>query len=102
VITFRIFTVLAAALLVGSVALGTLAPADMTLQEALTIVAPDTLAFVQHAMTGRIGAFLWLHLASPLLLRPLWLVPTSLGLVCIGVAASCFPSPSGHTKRRRS
>jgi hypothetical protein len=101
-IAFRIFAVLAAALLVGAIALGTLAPAAMSLREALNIAAPDLLSGIQHALTGRIGTMLWADLISPVLVRPLWLLPTSLGLVCAGAAATCFPPPSGHTNRRRS
>jgi hypothetical protein len=101
-VVFRVFSVLAATLLVAAVAVATLAPPGMSVLEALNEAAPDMLDFLRHAMTGRFGAFVMHYVATPLLVRPLWLMPTSLGLVCIGVAASCFPSPPGHTKRRRS
>jgi hypothetical protein len=102
VIAFRIFAVLAAALLVGAVALGTLAPADMSLSEALTVASPALLDQIRHALSSRAGAFLWAYILNPVLVRPLWLLPTSLGLLCVGAAATCFPPPSGHTKHRRS
>jgi hypothetical protein len=101
-VVFRVFSVLAAALLVAAVAVATLAPSGMSVLEALNEAVPDMLDGMRHAMTGRFGAFVMQYVVTPLLIRPLWLLPTSLGLVCVGVAASCFPSPSGHTKRRRS
>ncbi len=101
-IAFRVFAVLAAALLVGAIALGTLEPADMSLLQAISLAAPAMPEHLQHALSGRFGHFLWINIVIPLLVRPLWLVPTSLGLVCAGAAATFFPSPSGHTKHRRS
>ncbi len=100
--TFRIFSILAAVLLVGAVALGTLAPPDMTLAQGLATADPDTYAHWQSVLQAHLGLGVWQAVVVPLLLRPLWLLPVCLGLVCVGCAVSSLGQPSGHTKHRRS
>ncbi len=99
---FRIFSVLAAILLVGAVALGTLTAGDMTLAQGLALADPDGYARWQGLLQARLGMGFWHNLAAPLLLRPLWLVPVMLGLVCVGCAVSSMGPAAGQKRHRRS
>ena len=74
--------VLAAAFLVGAFALATVASPDTPLGAALYMLHPQSLSVIQE----HVSAWLWNGAAMPLLVRPAWLVPTCLGLVCAGLA----------------
>ncbi len=97
----RIFAVLAAVLLVGSVALAALLPTDISLYGALHLLHPVSPDRLQHLVLRSFGHFGWNALALPLLNRPVWLVPVSLGLICVGGAMTTL-SPPPRTKQRRS
>ncbi len=98
----RILAVLAATLLIGAFALVTLAPLDMTLADALYELDPTVLLRLQHAVMSHLGRGPWQILAVPLLVRPTWLLPVALGLVCVGGAISIATPPSARTRQRRS
>jgi hypothetical protein len=95
VLVSRIFTILAAALLVVAFALLVLPPEGLTLMQALAGMAEDApeqfLEQLQHDVTHTLGTFAWAKLLVPLLVRPVWLVPLALGLLCCGIAASTLP-----------
>ena len=94
----RIFAVLAAVFLVGAVTLGLLTPRGMTLGQALLLLDPNTLPWLKaHA-----APWMWETLEIPLLIRPVWLLPAALGLVCAGAAASFNPALSSSSRRKRS
>ena len=98
----RAFAVLAAIFLVGSVALATLLPADILLSQvldAMQAVRPDHL---QRLVIGTFGRFAWTSIAVPLLMRPVWMVPVCLGLICIGGAVTTLGPTAPRTKQRRS
>jgi hypothetical protein len=49
------------------------------------------------------SAWLWDNIAVPLMLRPAWLVPAALGLICGGLALSLSTrKKSAHRSHRRS
>ncbi len=98
----RIFAVLAAVLLVGSVALAALLPPDISLYGALHRVHPVSPDHLQQVVMGRFGHFVWNVVALPLLNRPVWLVPVSLGLICVGGAITAMNPTVPRTKQRRS
>lgn len=98
----RIFAVLAAALLVGSVALASLLPSDISLYGALHMMHPVSPDHLQQLVMGRFGRFVWNAVALPLLNRPVWLIPASLGLICVGGALSTLNPTAPRTKQRRS
>ena len=51
---------------------------------------------------SRFGHFIWTAVALPLLNRPVWLIPVSLGLICVGGAVSTITPTAPRTKQRRS
>jgi hypothetical protein len=98
----RVFAVLAAVLLVGSVALASLLPADMTLRQAIYALDNDISAGLQRTITASFGRGLWEAIVVPVLERPIWLIPVCLGLICIGGAVTAHTQATPRTKQRRS
>jgi hypothetical protein len=96
----RVFAVLAAALLVGSVALAALLPPEMSLREALTALDETWPEGLQHAVLGTLGTGIWDSVVVPLLVRPVWLLPVALGLICVGGAVTTHSPAAPHTKHR--
>jgi hypothetical protein len=98
----KIFSIAAALLLVGAFALATLGPPDQTLGQ---LLADLDATFVQtiREWSGREGLpWLWGRVMLPLLVRPSWLVPACLGLVCVGGAASTRSKDAPRGQHRRS
>jgi hypothetical protein len=102
VIAQRTLAVLSAILLVGAVALATLGPGTVLLGRALYQLdhgLPENL----HGWLDRtLGSWVWSEVVLPLLLRPAWLLPASLGLVCVGLTLSVSTRKSAHRSHRRS
>jgi hypothetical protein len=101
-LTAKIFSVLAAMLLVGSLALATLLPPDMSLHEAIHAIDASRADHFQLAVVGGLGKGFWNIAAVPLLMRPVWLIPLCLGLICVGGALSSSFQATPRTKRRQS
>ncbi len=98
----RILAVLAAGLLVGAVALAILAPPSLPLGQVLLMLDNDATDAV-HTFVGRhFSEWMWSDIAMPLLLRPAWLVPATLGLICAGVATSLYNKNTAGRSHRRS
>lgn len=98
----RALAVLAAVLLVGAVALAVLAPPELPLAQALRMLNRDA-TDAAHAFVGRhLAEWIWSGLAMPLLDRPAWLVPATLGLICAGAAASFSGRKATGRRHRRS
>jgi hypothetical protein len=98
----RIFAVGAAVLLVSSVALASLLPPDTTLAQVIHALDADLLFRGQALLTGWFGHGFWTWLVAPVLARPVWLMPASLGIVCVGGTVSALTHVSPHTKQKRS
>ena len=98
----RLFAVLAAVLLVGSVGLAALLPADISLAQALAVLDETLPGHLQNLVSGALGRWLWLAVFHPLLVRPVWLIPVSLGLICVGGALTTLSHAPPRTKQRRS
>ena len=98
VLASRIFTVLAAFLLVSAFALAVLPPDGMNLAQGLTQLGRDAPVRLHHVITTLFGAWLWLHVVVPVLVRPIWLPALSLGMLCAGIAASTLP-PAESARR---
>ena len=97
-IASRVLAALAAMFLVMAVAIASLTPLGMTLGQGLMLLDGGWLAWVQKHS----ASWMWSGVELPFLLRPLWLIPAALGLICAGAAASLSfgkPSPS---RRKRS
>ncbi len=98
----RILAVLAAMLLVGAVALAMLGPPGVPLGQALFMVDHDLMEAVHTFIGTHMATWLWDYLVVPLMLRPAWLVPAALGLLCGGMSLSLSTRKSTHRSHRRS
>jgi hypothetical protein len=98
----RIFAVLAAILLVAAFGLILLAPYDMPLVQGMSALDPTLLRHFQHAVLHTLGSRVWARIVTPILARPVWLLPLALGMVCAGVAATTSAPATPHRTRRRS
>ena len=97
----RILTILSAILLVGAVALATLGPPQVPLGGLLVMIDHDLAETLRSGIEHYLAAWIWSDLAMPLLVRPAWLVPASLGLIAAGAAFSLAGrKPAGRTHRR--
>ena len=97
----RILAIAAALLLVGAVALAMLAPPELPLGRALFLLDPGLPHALHRGIHDHIGGWLWNDVTLPLLLRPAWLIPASIGLICAG-ASLTLGSRTGPGPRRRS
>ena len=101
----KIFAILAAIFLVGAVAVGTLGPDDMSLGEGLAALDRLHLSAAEHFVRLHLSDWLWDHPIKALLVRPVWLVPASLGLLLAGACATAANSSGSsplNSRRRRS
>lgn len=98
----RILAVLAAALLVGAVSLALLVPPSLPLGQLLVMLDQDATDAAQAFVGRHFSDWIWSDLAMPLLLRPAWLVPATLGLICAGAATSISTRKTAGRSHRRS
>lgn len=98
----RILAVLAAALLVGAVSLALLVPPSLPLGQLLLMLDQDATDAAQAFVGRHFSDWIWSDLAMPLLLRPAWLVPATLGLICAGAATSISTRKTAGRSHRRS
>jgi hypothetical protein len=99
----RVLAVLAAACLVAAFALATLLPPVLTLAQLIAMFDARMLYQAHEFVVANNLGWLWGHAMMPLLLRPCWLLPTSLGLLFAG-GAMTLGSRKGvpRSHRRRS
>lgn len=97
-IASRIFAALAALFLVAAVAIAALTPLGMTLGQGLTLLDGAWMAWIQKHSP----AWGWMWVELPFLLRPLWLIPAGIGLICAGAAASLNFGRASPSRRKRS
>lgn len=94
----RVFAVLAALLLVSAVAIATLTPQGLTLGQGLLMLDRGWPGWLKASTAG----WMWEWIELPVLMRPLWLVPASLGLICAGMSATLNIGNASPSRRRRS
>ena len=92
----RVFAVFAALLLVASIAIGTLLPANMTLGQALALLDRGTPGWLRENS----ATWLWNWIEVPMMVRPLWLIPACLGLICAGMATTLNLGDASPRRRR--
>lgn len=92
----RLFAVFAALLLVASIAIGTLMPPGITLGQALALMDRAGPAWLREHS----NAWLWNWLEVPFMVRPLWLIPAFLGLICAGMATTLNLGDASPRRRR--
>ena len=85
-ITQRVLAVLAAVFLVGAVATAALGPPNVPLGAALFMLDHDLLQVVEGGLQARVSLWVWDDMVMPLLMRPAWLLPAAMGLVCAGAS----------------
>jgi hypothetical protein len=102
VIAQRILAVVAAMLLVGAVALAMLGPPSVPLGQALFMLDHDLMTVLHSGIEQYLSAWLWEHLVMPLMLRPAWMLPAALGLICGGISLSLSTRKATHRSHRRS
>ena len=96
--TARIFAVLSAVFLVVAVGAAALTPLGLTLAQGLLIMDRGSIDWAKlHS-----ASWIWNWIAMPFLLRPLWLLPASLGVICAGVAMTFNLGKASPSRRRRS
>lgn len=93
----RILAILSAALLVGAVAVALLAPPGMPLGQALLAIDHDMLELLRSQVERMFAPWLWTEVVLPVLIRPAWLPPAGLGLICAGLALTL---PAGRRAER--
>jgi hypothetical protein len=98
----RVLAVLAAMLLVGAVALAMLGPPEVPLGQVLFLVDHDLMNGVHSFIGTHMAGWLWDYLIVPLMLRPAWLVPAALGLICAGMSLTLATRKPAHRSHRRS
>lgn len=97
----RILAVAAAVFLVTAVALATLEPPDMPLGQLLFMFDHAFLKSLE-AMIDRYSAhWLWSWAFVPMLVRPLWLLPAMLGIICAGLSMSLASREAARNPHHR-
>jgi hypothetical protein len=97
----RILAVISAVLLVGAVALATLGPPSVPLGQVLLMLDHDLTDALRSGIEQHLSAWMWSDVVVPVLVRPAWLVPAALGLICAGAAFSVAGrKPAGRPHHR--
>jgi hypothetical protein len=102
VIAQRVLAVLSAALLVGAVALAMLGPPQVPLGQLVFMLDHDLMEAVHQFVGSHLASWLWDYMLVPVLVRPAWLVPGAIGLICGGLSLSLSTRKSAHRSHRRS
>jgi hypothetical protein len=97
VIAQRILAVLAAFMLIGAFALATLGPPGVPLGHVLFTLDTPVMDWLQ----AHTGGWIWHNLVVPLLLRPAWLLPASLGIMAAGASLTLASRPETHRSRHQ-
>jgi hypothetical protein len=101
VIASRIFAVLSAILLITAVALATFGVRSLSLSGLLGMIGPRTVDGMRGWVTRLLGDWTWVTLVDPFMIRPSWLVPAFLGLVCSGLAVTLsYRGKASRSERR--
>ncbi len=102
-IAFRALVVLAAAAFVAAFAVATLFSPLTTLAELLVRDDAQSLYSLHDAIVAHASQWAWDNLALPLLQRPAWLPPVTVGVLCAGGATTLASRPGvPRSHRRRS
>ncbi len=93
----RILAILSAAALVGAVAVALLGPSGMSLGQALLGIDDRMLDVLRSAVERVFAPWMWTEVVLPVLVRPAWLAPAALGLICAGLSLTV---PHGRRTER--
>jgi hypothetical protein len=98
----RILAVLAAIFLVSAVGLATLGPTDMPLGQMLFLLHRGATGTLQGFVQQQLSPWAWDRLFVPMMVRPAWLIPAALGIICAGLAVTAAPRRGAPRPRRRN
>ena len=98
----RALAVLAAVLLVAAVAIATFGTKAMSLGQMVFLIDRGLLEALPVWVNRVLGSWVWASLLQPLLVRPAWLLPASLGIVCMGLSLTLSNRKTPHRSHRRS
>jgi hypothetical protein len=102
VIAQRVLAIIAAVLLVAAVGIATFGAGSLSLGQAIYLLNHDVLDKLPLWSSRTLGKWMWVAVIQPLLERPAWLLPASLGLVCVGLSLSLSNRKTTHRSHRRS
>ncbi len=89
-------------LLVGAVAIAILGPPAVPLGQVVLMVDHDLMDATRRFVGSHLTMWLWDGLVVPVMMRPAWMVPAALGLLCGGVSLSLSTRKSAQRSHRRS
>lgn len=98
----RVLAVISAVFLVATVGIATFGPESISLGQALYLLDRDILSALPVWATRTLGPWFWNSLLQPLLVRPAWLMPASVGIIAAGLSLSLSNRKSPNRSRRRS
>lgn len=99
----RILAVLAAVFLVGAVAIGSLTDPGWPLGQLIFAVHRPTFERLDAGIKAGAPTWLWDGVIHPLLVRPAWLLPASIGIVCAGLTLTLASREhEARSRRKRS
>jgi hypothetical protein len=98
----RVLAIFAAIFLVAAVAVATFGSQSISLGRALYLLDHDVLDRLPDWSTRVLGNWVWATVIQPLLVRPAWLLPTSIGLVFVGLSLSMSNRKTRDRSHRRS
>ena len=98
----RVLAVLAAILFVSAVGLATVQPRMISLGGVLSWMSADGEVQLRDWLVRVLGSWSWDYAVRPLLIRPAWLPPGALGLICAGVALTLPARDARRRSHRRS
>ena len=100
-IAARILAVISAMCFVLAFTLALMLAPDTTLGEAFAILHLDWVAAVHDVAHQSVSEWLWMNVALPVLMRPVWLLPTGLALVMAGAAVTLATRRSAARSHHR-
>lgn len=98
----RVLAIFAAIFLVAAVAVATFGSQSISLGRALYLLDHDVLDRLPGWSTRVLGNWVWATVIQPLLVRPAWLLPASIGLVFVGLSLSMSNRKTRDRSHRRS
>ena len=99
----RALAVIAAIFLVGGIAIAMLFPANLALAQMIYTIDGNALEWVESSLRRAIPLWTWTWVILPLLVRPAWLLPASIGVIAAGLSITFTRrAETGSPRRRRS
>jgi hypothetical protein len=98
----RVLAVISALFVVLAFALAIMLPPEMPLIQAIAVIDHGWLVSFQDMVREHVSEWVWVNMAVPVLLRPVWLMPTALALVAAGAAMTLSSRGGPARSRRRS